>query len=158
MNGPRVTLPTLLSFDGRGGFRPGRGEAGWTVYAFPSADDRARFMREHPESRMPCWARIERGEAMSARVIRIDWEAWRKTERHMRAVLGVSPFRGESHEVLDALEDLAAHVGRTAEQAHEEAKEQAAQRFLPGASAWLAKQPGGHGFRERGERRRRFHR
>ena len=56
-------LPILLRFDGRGGLLPGRGEAGWTVYTFDSAAERASYMAAHRESRMPCWARIERGEA-----------------------------------------------------------------------------------------------
>jgi hypothetical protein len=63
-------LPTLLSFDGSQpdpwsgkapALKPGRGEAGWTVYRFDTAADRALFMLANPASRMPCWARIERG-------------------------------------------------------------------------------------------------
>jgi hypothetical protein len=59
----KFSLPTLLSFDGKGGFKPGRGEAGWTVYAFGTAEERAAFMAGHAASRMPCWSRIEAGEA-----------------------------------------------------------------------------------------------
>jgi hypothetical protein len=58
----KFTLPTLLSFDGNGGFKPGRGQAGWTVYSFDSAAARAAFMAANGPSRMPCWVRIERGE------------------------------------------------------------------------------------------------
>ena len=54
-----VSLPALLSFDGKGGFKPGRGQAGWTVFQFESIEDRALFMRLHPESAVPCWKRIE---------------------------------------------------------------------------------------------------
>lgn len=48
-----VRLPYLLSFDGAGGCKPGRGEAGWTVATFASAAARAAFMAAHPESAMP---------------------------------------------------------------------------------------------------------
>ena len=54
----KVTLPALLSFDGKGGFKPGRGMAGWTVFEFESAEDRALFMRLHPDAAMPCWKRL----------------------------------------------------------------------------------------------------
>ena len=57
-----VTLPANLSFDGKGGFRPGRGEAGWTLYLFESIADRDLFMRLHPEAAMPCWKRVKAGE------------------------------------------------------------------------------------------------
>jgi hypothetical protein len=57
------TLPVALTFDGKGGFKPGRGNAGWTVYEFGSAEERAEFMARHRDARMPAWARIERGEA-----------------------------------------------------------------------------------------------
>jgi len=55
----RVTLPTLLSFDGKGGFKPGRGEAGWTVYGFDTVAERDAFMKTHGYARMPCWDRID---------------------------------------------------------------------------------------------------
>jgi len=59
----KCTLPTRLSFSGRYDGRlpilvPGRGEAGWTLYEFANADERAAFMASHPEAAMPCWARI----------------------------------------------------------------------------------------------------
>jgi hypothetical protein len=57
------SLPYLLSFDGKGGEIPGRGEAGWSVTYFDSAEARAVWMLHHGPSRMPAWSRIERGEA-----------------------------------------------------------------------------------------------
>jgi hypothetical protein len=59
MSNEHFDLPVLLSFSGK----PGRGEAGWTVYRFTSRASRLTFMAAHAASRMPCWARIERGEA-----------------------------------------------------------------------------------------------
>lgn len=58
----KVPLPARLSFDGKGGFKPGRGQAGWTVYTFDSVEDRDAFMRAYPEAAMPCWRRIEVGQ------------------------------------------------------------------------------------------------
>jgi len=55
----KVTLPANLDFDGKGGFKPGIGRAGWTVYQFESAADRNEFMRLYPQAAMPCWKRIE---------------------------------------------------------------------------------------------------
>lgn len=52
------SLPVRLSFDGRGGIKPGRGEAGWTLMEFDSAAERAEFMNQHTEAEMPCWRRI----------------------------------------------------------------------------------------------------
>lgn len=60
-----VKLAYLIDFDGltRPGdlpkFKPGRGNAGWTVAEFPTAAERAAFMAAHPESRMPSWSRID---------------------------------------------------------------------------------------------------
>ena len=56
-------LPTRLSFSGRRNGHlpelvPGRGDAGWTVYQFATADERTAFMARHPEAAMPCWGRI----------------------------------------------------------------------------------------------------
>ena len=45
----------LLPSDGAGG--------GWTTVRFPSRADALAYMAEHPQRRMRCWARIERGEA-----------------------------------------------------------------------------------------------
>ena len=56
-----VTLPARIDFDGKGGFKPGRGSAGWTVYAFTSVADRDMFMRLHREAEMPCWRRVVTG-------------------------------------------------------------------------------------------------
>lgn len=58
-----ISLPYNLDFDGKGGRRPGRGSAGWTVATFATIEERAAFMARHREARMPCWGRIERGEA-----------------------------------------------------------------------------------------------
>jgi len=55
-----IRLPVALSFvPGRPGeTRPGRGEAGWTIYQFKTIEDRNDFMRRHPEAAMPAWKRI----------------------------------------------------------------------------------------------------
>jgi hypothetical protein len=52
-------LPVLVTFDGPGKFKPGRGDAGWSLYAFDSAEARTAFMRRHPEGRMPSWTYLE---------------------------------------------------------------------------------------------------
>lgn len=57
-------LPVLLTFDHSlpgpfPKFKPGRGNAGWTVYEFASENERAEFMRAHPESCMPSWKRLD---------------------------------------------------------------------------------------------------
>jgi hypothetical protein len=57
-------LPVALTFDGSGGFKPGHGDAGWTLYRFATARERAVFMASHPASRMPAWLRIANGEAV----------------------------------------------------------------------------------------------
>jgi hypothetical protein len=54
----KFDLPVNLSFDGRGGVKPGRGEAGWTMISFESEADRSAFMKAHREAAMPCWRRI----------------------------------------------------------------------------------------------------
>jgi len=53
-----VKLPVGLTFDGKGGFKPGRGNAGWTVYEFASESERDAFMARHPDAAMPCWRRV----------------------------------------------------------------------------------------------------
>jgi hypothetical protein len=55
----KVEVPYRLSWDGRGGYKPGRGEAGWTARSFDSLEAAKTFMRENPEAEMPCWRRIE---------------------------------------------------------------------------------------------------
>ena len=52
-----VKVPTLLSFDG-GNVKPGRGEAGWTVYEFATRAEALAFMAAHSFAAMPCWSRI----------------------------------------------------------------------------------------------------
>ena len=55
----KTSVPYLLDFDGRNGFKPGRGRAGWTVAEFTTHAEALDFMARYPEARMPCWARIE---------------------------------------------------------------------------------------------------
>lgn len=59
-----ITLPALLSF---GDFDPatkctalvpGRGEAGWAVYRFPTVEAREAWALRHQASAMPCWKRL----------------------------------------------------------------------------------------------------
>jgi hypothetical protein len=57
----RVLLPCKLSRDAKGQYIPGRGDAGWTMYEFPSLQARAQFMAAHEHCAMPCWKRIPRG-------------------------------------------------------------------------------------------------
>jgi len=54
-----TSLPTRLDFDGRGGMKPGRGSAGWTVYQFGSAVEAAEFFATHQHAAMPCWKRMD---------------------------------------------------------------------------------------------------
>jgi hypothetical protein len=54
-----TSLPTLLDWDGRGGMKPGRGGAGWTVYQFVSAVEAAEFFEAHQHCAMPCWKRMD---------------------------------------------------------------------------------------------------
>lgn len=41
------------------GVRPGRGDAGWTVYTFSTLADARAWAARHRESAMPCWKRSE---------------------------------------------------------------------------------------------------
>ncbi len=61
-----TTLPARLAFktgDPRTflpvGSAGSHGDAGWTVYKFETAADRALLMAQYPGARMPCWNRIE---------------------------------------------------------------------------------------------------
>lgn len=67
MNANRYSLPVALewadTFTGRfRDVRPGRGEAGYTIYTFDNREAALAFMAQHPTARMPAWRRIERGE------------------------------------------------------------------------------------------------
>lgn len=53
-----VQVPYALSFDRKGGVKPGRGEAGWTVASFKTMASALAFMRRHPEAEMPAWNRF----------------------------------------------------------------------------------------------------
>jgi hypothetical protein len=53
-----IQLPAYVDHDGKGGFKPGRGNAGWTLVACASVADRDAFMAAHPEAAMPCWRRF----------------------------------------------------------------------------------------------------
>ena len=58
------TVPYWLSFGPSTGpgatppLVPGRGEAGWTMARFDTADVALRFMDAHRASAMPCWPRL----------------------------------------------------------------------------------------------------
>jgi hypothetical protein len=54
-----TTVPYRLSFAGPGRYKPGRGEAGWTIAAFETSEQAAAFVAAHPEAEMPCWRRWE---------------------------------------------------------------------------------------------------
>lgn len=61
MSTNQVTLPARIDFDGKGGFKPGIGMAGYTIFSFESIADRDLFMRLYPGSAMPCWKRVTPG-------------------------------------------------------------------------------------------------
>lgn len=64
-----LRLPCRLTWtnkkDEHGHFikKPGRGDAGWTVYEFESLEARDGFMARHRDADMPGWARIIPGSA-----------------------------------------------------------------------------------------------
>lgn len=51
-------LPVALDFDVNGGVKLGRGQAGWTVKTFDTAEERADFMSANSFCSLPCWKRI----------------------------------------------------------------------------------------------------
>ncbi len=53
-------VPYNLTYTGKGphSYKPGRGNAGWTMGEFPTAQAAARFVKAHPEAAMPCWQRF----------------------------------------------------------------------------------------------------
>jgi hypothetical protein len=60
-------LPVRLVFNANRkpvikGSEPEYGDAGWCTVCCADREDALRVMSDYPQARMPCWARIERGE------------------------------------------------------------------------------------------------
>jgi len=82
--------------------------------------------------------------ASARRVIRIDWDTWRKTDATMRRILGAKSFQEASSDVADAVDQLRAFNLRAAEErrAHDAQQHESSRQdpHLPGMAAWLRKQ------------------